>query len=207
MNTTWKITIVTILFWGFSAWNPLRSTAATPTEQLQGTLEEIVAILKNSPSNSEADATAFRTNLIQAISPRFDFTEMAKRCLGSHWGNRTAEEQREFVKILAGFLGRSYVGNIQSYTNQRVVYTREFKDTNYAEVDTKIITEQAKDVFVNYKLHLVNNDWKVYDVVIDNVSVINNYRSQFNRVIARSSFENLVRMMKDKQPQGLETTP
>jgi len=113
LNTTWKITIVTILFWGFSAWNPLRSTAATPTEQLQGTLEEIVAILKNSPSNSEADATAFRTNLIQAISPRFDFTEMAKRCLGSHWGNRTAEEQREFVKILAGFLGRSYVGNIQ----------------------------------------------------------------------------------------------
>ena len=106
-----------------------------------------------------------------------------------------------------GLSGKIVCGQYTAYTNQRVVYTREFKDTNYAEVDTKIITEQAKDVFVNYKLHLVNNDWKVYDVVIDNVSLINNYRSQFNRVIARSSFENLVRMMKDKQPQGLETTP
>jgi phospholipid transport system substrate-binding protein len=124
---------------------------------------------------------------------------MAKRSLGPHWGRRTAEEQQEFIKIFAGLLGRSYADNIESYSSQNVLYTREVEDKEYAEVDTKIVADKRADVSINYKLHSVNKQWKVYDLVIEDISLVNNYRSQFDRVIARSSFEDLVRIMKKKQ--------
>jgi phospholipid transport system substrate-binding protein len=96
-------------------------------------------------------------------------------------------------------LGRSYADSIESYTSQNVLYTRELEDNNYAEVDTKIVADKRADLSINYKLHSVNNEWKVYDVVIENISLVNNYRSQFDRVIARSSFEDLVRIIKAKK--------
>jgi phospholipid transport system substrate-binding protein len=127
-----------------------------------------------------------------------------KRSLGPHWGRRTSEEQREFVKIFAELLEKSYVDRIESYSSQNVLYTREVEDANYAVVDTKIVTDNREKLSINYKLHSVNKEWKVYDLVIEDISVVNNYRSQFNRVIARSSFEDLVRMMKEKQSQHFE---
>jgi phospholipid transport system substrate-binding protein len=179
------------------------SMAGAPTEQLRATIEKMLAIVSNSTLKSKAQQQERRSQLAQAIHPRFDFTEMAKRSLGSHWGDRTPEEQRDFVAIFAGLLGRSYVGNIESYSNQKIIYGREVNDTNYAEVNTSILAGKDKNVelSINYKLHLVNEDWKVYDIVVDNISLINNYRSQFHRVIVQSSFEDLVRRMKEKQSQ------
>jgi phospholipid transport system substrate-binding protein len=97
-------------------------------------------------------------------------------------------------------MGRAYVENIESYTDQNVLYTREVVDKDYAEVDTKIVADKRADLSINYKLHSVGKEWRVYDLVIEDISVVNNYRSQFNRVIARSSFAELVRTMKEKQP-------
>src|SRR6266496_4989223 len=96
------------------------------------------------------------------IYPRFDFTEMAKRSLGRHWAGRTPEEQREFVTIFAAMLGRSYADNIESNTSQNVLYTRESEDQNYAQVDTKIVTENRPPLSINYKLQSVDKVWKVY---------------------------------------------
>ena len=178
---------------------PAPSRAGGPTEQVRGTVDKVMTIVRSSHPTSKAQMEAQRAQLLQVIYPRFDFTEMAKRSLGRHWAGRTPEEQREFVKIFAGLLGRSYANNIESYTNQNVLYTREREDQNYAEVDTKIVTENREQLSVNYKLHSVDKEWKVYDLVIENISLVNNYRSQFDRVIARSSFEDLVRVMKEKQ--------
>jgi phospholipid transport system substrate-binding protein len=119
--------------------------------------------------------------------------------LGPHWGRRTGEEQREFVKIFTALLGRTYTARIESYASQTILYTREIEDKDYAEVDTKIVIDKREELSINYKLHSVANEWKVYDLVIENISVVNNYRSQFDRVIARSSFEELVRVMKEKK--------
>ena len=177
---------------------PSSSRAGCPTEQVRGTVDKVMTIVRSSHPTSKAQMEAQRAQLLQVIYPRFDFTEMAKRSLGRHWAGRTPEEQREFVKIFAGLLGRSYANNIESYTNQNVLYTREREDQNYAEVDTKIVTEERPPVTINYKLHSVNKEWKVYDLVIEDISVVNNYRSQFDRVIVRSSFEDLVRVMKEK---------
>jgi phospholipid transport system substrate-binding protein len=178
---------------------PAPSRAGGATEQVRGTVDKVLTIVRSSHPTSKAQMEAQRAQLVEVIYPRFDFKEMAKRSLGRHWAGRTPEEQREFVTIFAAMLGRSYADNIESYTSQNVLYTREREDQSYAEVDTKIVTEKRPPVTINYKLHSVNKEWKVYDLVIEDISVVNNYRSQFDRVIARSSFEELVRMMKEKQ--------
>jgi phospholipid transport system substrate-binding protein len=178
---------------------PTGSRADSPTEQVRTTVDQVLAIVRSSNPKSKAQMEAQRAQLLEVISPRFDFPEMAKRSLGRHWAGRSAEEQREFVKILAALLGRSYADNIESYAGQNVFYTREREEQNYAEVETKIASENRPPVSINYKLHSVDNQWKVYDLVIEDISVINNYRSQFDRVIAKSSYVDLVRILREKQ--------
>jgi len=197
LNRTFIIPIAAILFLASSLWNPPDSTAITPTGQLQDTWEQIVVILKSARFDSKAEIDAFGAN-VQVVSPRFDFAEMAKRCLGPHWGNRTPEERQEFVTLFATTLARSYIGGIRSYENSTVLFTREWNNANSAEVDTKIVTNGAKDLVVSYKMHLIDDDWKVYDVIIDDISLVDNYRSQFHRMIMRSSFEDLLRILKEK---------
>jgi len=203
MERTYKkieiVAAVGLLYFFFSILLPAPSRAGGPTEQVRGTVDKVLTIVRSSQPTSKAQMEAQRAQLIEVIYPRFDFTEMAKRSLGRHWAGRTPEEQREFVTIFAAMLGRSYADNIESYTSQNVLYTRESEDQNYAQVDTKIVTENRPPLSINYKLQSVDKVWKVYDLVIEDISVVNNYRSQFNRVIARSSFEELVRVMKEKQ--------
>ena len=194
-----RVAAAGLLYLCFSVLLPAPLRAGGPTEQVRGTVDKVLTIVRSSHPTSKAQMETQRAQLVEVIYPRFDFTEMAKRSLGRHWAGRTADEQREFVKIFAGLLGRSYADNIESYTSQNILYTREIEDQNFAQVDTKIVTENREQLSINYKLHSVDKEWKVYDLVIENISLVNNYRSQFDRVIARSSFEELVRVMKEKQ--------
>ncbi len=178
---------------------PAPSRAGDPTEQVRGTVDKVLTIVRSSRPTSKAQTEAQRAQLVEVIYPRFDFTEMAKRSLARHWAGRTPEEQREFVKLFAALMGRSYADNIESSANPSVRYTRESEDRNYAQVDTEIVTDKRPPVSINYKLHSVDKEWKIYDLVIEDISVVNNYRSQFDRVIERSSFAELVRSMKEKQ--------
>jgi phospholipid transport system substrate-binding protein len=194
------VVVVSLLFLLFSLLLPLPSTAGGPTDQVRATVEKVIAVVRNPGLKSTAQKENRRTQLARVIHPRFDFTEMAKRSLGPHWGRRTSEEQREFVGIFTGLLGRLYADRIESYAGQQVLYTREVGEANYAEVFTRIVADNGREeLSINYKLHNIDREWKVYDLVIDNVSLINNYRSQFDRVIVRSSFEDLVGVLKQKQ--------
>ena len=178
---------------------PVASIAGSATEQVRATVDRVLIIVRNPNAKTKAQIDAQRAQLVELITPRFDFSEMAKRSLGRHWAGRTAEEQREFVKVFAALMGKSYADNIESYTTQNVLYIREREDQNYAQVDTKIVAENGSPLSVNYKLHSVDKEWKIYDLVIEDISMVNNYRSQFDRIIARSSFADLVRTMKEKQ--------
>lgn len=178
---------------------PSPSRAGSPTEQVRATVDRVLILVSDPSRKAAGQKDGFRAQLAAVIYPRFDFTEMAKRSLGPHWARRSAEEQREFVKVFAGLLGRTYADSIESFSRQNVLYTREVEDKDYAEVDTKIVTDKREELSINYKLHRVNNEWKVYDLVIEDISLVNNYRSQFDRVIARSSFAELIRVMKEKQ--------
>jgi phospholipid transport system substrate-binding protein len=173
--------------------------AGGPTDELRAAIEKVQMTL-NDPQLKAAGKKGERLDkLRQVIQPKFDFSEMAKRSLGANWQRRNPEEQREFVRVFTELLENAYVDSIASYDGEKVVFSNEKQDKEYGEVNTKIVTKKGEEFSVNYKLHQASGNWKVYDVVIENISIVNNYRAQFNRVIAKSSYEELVRTMKEKR--------
>jgi phospholipid transport system substrate-binding protein len=177
---------------------PVWVAAGVPGDQVHQTTDKLLAILKDPQLKGESKRNERRDKLKELIYQRFDFTEMARRSLGSEWRRRSPEEQKEFVKLFTGLLERTYLDNIESYNGEKFQYLKEQEDNNHAQVDTKIIDNKGQGFSINYRLHKVNGDWKVYDVVIADISLVNNYRSQFNRVLAKSSYEELVNRMKGK---------
>jgi phospholipid transport system substrate-binding protein len=177
---------------------PARVAAETPGDAIRQTVDRILAILKDPQLKGENRKEERRRRLREVIYPRFDFTEMARRSLGSNWRRLRPEQQKEFVKLFTTLLEDAYLDTIESYDGEKVQYVKERQDGNYAEVDTKIIDRAGREFSVDYRLHTVGGEWKVYDVVIENVSLVNNYRSQFNRVLTRSSFDELLARMREK---------
>ena len=116
----------------------------------------------------------------------------------STWQRITRGEQEEFVRLFTELLEESYVTNIESYSGEKILYGREIQEQDFAEVDTKIVTKRGEEVALNYKLHKIEGDWKVYDVVIENISMVNNYRSQFNRLLAKYSFAEVLDIIREK---------
>jgi phospholipid transport system substrate-binding protein len=180
------------------------ATAGAPRDQIQDAIEKVTSTLRDPNFKSEGKKKERLERLRQIIFPKFDFTEMAKRSLGANWQRRSPEEQGEFVKLFTELIENSYADNLASYDGEKVTITSEKQDKEYAQVDTKIASRKGEEFTVNYKLLQASNDWKIYDVVIENISIVNNYRSQFNRVIAKSSFEDLMQKMKAKQFQAVE---
>jgi phospholipid transport system substrate-binding protein len=174
------------------------SIAGAPTDQIKATVDKAVVLLKETRHKPEATKDR-REQIKQILFTRFDFSEMARRALGSHWRRRSANEQEEFVQLFTELLERQYADTIESYTDEKIVYVGERTDGSFAEVNSKIFTIKGQEFSINYKAQLVGQDWRVYDVIAEDISMINNFRSQFNRVISGSSYEELVRRLKEKQ--------
>jgi phospholipid transport system substrate-binding protein len=173
--------------------------AATPTESVRETVDNVLAILKDPALKGEQKKKERREKLKEVIYRRFDFTEMAKRSLGSEWRRHSPEEQKEFVQLFRELLENAYLDKIESYNGQEVRYLKERVDNNYAEVDTKLVDNKGQEFSIVYRLYNSEGNWKVYDVVIEDISLVNNYRAQFSRVLAKSSYAELVDRMKKKQ--------
>jgi phospholipid transport system substrate-binding protein len=135
--------------------------------------------------------------LREIVSARFDFAEMARRSLGSQWTQLNGKE-REFISAFTQFIEGAYFGTLGSYRGEKVVYGREQVDQEFAEVDTRVVGGQSASLDVQYRLHRVGGEWKVYDVVIDQVSLVSNYRSQFRRILQTASMEELLRKLREK---------
>jgi phospholipid transport system substrate-binding protein len=172
--------------------------AGMPTDQIKGTVDKAVSVLKDPSLKPPARTRERRDQLRQILFTRFDFAEMAKRALGPNWRRRTPQEQEEFVRLFTEILERAYADIIESYSDEKIIYLNERIEGGFADVGSKIVTGKGEEYSISYKVHLVSNDWKVYDVVAENISLVNNYRSQFNRVINNSSYEELVRRLRDK---------
>ncbi len=129
--------------------------------------------------------------------------EMARRSLGAEWSRRTPEEQEAFVKLFTAFLERTSVRNIELYSNEKFVYTREKISDGYAEVEGKIVTPDGEDVGIHYLLRRTESEWKVYDLVVGGISFDANYRSQFSRLIRQSSYEGLLQRIREKLREQL----
>ena len=182
------------------------ANAGVPTEQVRSTVDQVIAILQDPSLKTESKQKDRREQLRRVIFARFDFAEMARRSLGAEWRRRTPAEQQEFVVVFTDLLQDTYIGTIESYNGDKVGYNRELQENDNAEVQTTLTTRGDAVYSINYRLRLVDKDWKVYDVIIENISVVNNYRSQFARVITKSSYQELVRSMKEKTLSGRNTS-
>ena len=186
-----------------ATWTAAASVSAgVPTEQIRSTVDRAILVLKDPRLKPAAKTKERRDQLKQILFTRFDFTEMAKRALGADWRRRTPKEQEEFVQLFTELLEHAYADIIESYTEDKIIYVGEKLDGNYADVASKVLASNGAEYSLNYKAHLVNSEWRVYDVIAENISVVNNFRSQFNRVIAKSSYEELVRRLKEKADFG-----
>lgn len=172
--------------------------AGLPTDQIKATVDKAHLVLRDPRLKPAAKQAERREQLKQVLFGRFNFAEMAKRSLGPAWSRRTAQEQEEFVRLFTEVLERAYADIIESYIEEKILYVTEKIDGGYADVGSKIVTNKGEEYTISYRAQLVGNEWKVYDVVAENISLVNNYRSQFNRVIAKTSYEELVRRLKDK---------
>ena len=172
--------------------------AGLATDQIKATVDKALVVLRDPKLKPAAKLKERRDQLKQILFSRFDFTEMAKRSLGANWRRRTPQEQEEFVRLFTDVLERAYADIIESYSDEKIVYINERIDAEYADVNSKIFTGKGQEYTINYKARLVGNEWKVYDVVAENISLVNNYRSQFTRVISKDSYEELVRRLKDR---------
>ena len=177
---------------------PERAHAGLPTEQIKTTVDNALVVLKDPQLKPPAKLRERRDQLKQILFARFDFTEMAKRSLGANWRRRSPQEQDEFVRLFTDVLERAYADIIESYSDEKIIYLNERIDGGFADVNSKITTTKGEEYSINYKAHFVGSEWKVYDVIAENISLVNNYRAQFNRVISNASYEELVRRLKDK---------
>jgi phospholipid transport system substrate-binding protein len=179
------------------------ASAGVPTEQLRGRVDRVLRVLEEPDLKSEARATQRRTAIREIVYEIFDFRELSQRSLGPHWPARTPAERDEFVLLFADLLERSYIGKIEMYSGgERIQYTGEAIDGDQATVRTKIVTKQGTEIPVDYRMHRVGERWLVYDVAIEGVSLVANYRAQFNRIIRQSSFKGLVTQLATKRDEA-----
>ena len=179
-------------------WEPTESLAGLATDQVKGTVDQVLKILTDPTLKGETKVQERRAKIRQVVLQRFGFTEMSKRSLGRYWSERTPEERTEFVRLFTDLLERAYIDRVDGYTGEQVVYLGESIDGDYSEVRSKIVTKRNQEIPILYRLQKNNANWEVYDVIVEGVSLVNNYRTQFSKIIRTSSYQGLVKKMQVK---------
>ncbi len=176
--------------------------AGEPTDIAKQTTDKVISIVKNKELRKADKTKERRVAIRKIVGEHFDFEEMAKRSLAQYWNQRTPEEKKTFVALYADLLERTYIKRVENYADEKITYGEETNDSVYAAVKTRIVTKKNIDIPIEYKMEKKNGKWVVYDVVIEGVSLVNNYRNQFRRIIMSSSYEELLKKLKDKQAEG-----
>lgn len=198
----WSLGVAFLILAGHGA------AAESPLVTVRSAIEQALTVLTD-PAYQGAEQSQARMRKLEAVVlPHLDTWEFGRRCLGVHWQHLTEAQRHEFIELFKQLIERSYGGMLDRYASGiRVTYERERIEANFAEVDTRIFSQVREQPFlVTYRLHQVAGRWLLYDVVVENVSMVSNYRNQFHRIISRSSYEELVAAMKRKLAQ-LDTAP
>jgi phospholipid transport system substrate-binding protein len=184
-----------VLNWAFPAW------AGVPTDKVKETTDKILAIVSDPALKEPAKEKQRRERIRRTVDELCDWDEMSRRSLGKHWAQRSEQEKKEFVHLFGQLLERTYMDKVEGYSGEKVNYVGERLDGDYAEVDVKIVTKQNTEIPVLYKMRTRDQKWRVYDIVIEGVSLVNNYRTQFNDILAKSSFEGLIKKLREKSAE------
>jgi phospholipid transport system substrate-binding protein len=177
------------------------ATLRADNSPLQSTQEFVNQALKIMADKQTPVADRER-QLRQVIEPVFDFTEMAREALGPHWRGLKPDQRKDFAEVFKGFMETAYLSKIGDYSGQRVEFVKQSSlGAGYAQVSSNIVQSGRAPIPVNYLLEQTDGSWKVYDVTVDNISIIQNYQNQFNRVINEKGFDKLLADLKAKQQQ------
>jgi len=172
---------------------------ATPTSDVKRTVDEVIRIV--SSKEMKKNPQIRRQQLKKTISRIFDYTEMAQRSLGKQWKELSPAEKKEFSELFSNVLENSYGDKIESYNNEKIVYMKENIEGNRAEVKSKVVTTKHDEYTIDYRLINKNGKWVVYDVVIEGVSLVSNYRTQFSRTISENGYPELLKRLKGKNEE------
>ena len=178
----------------FAVWlAPGLVSANSPTDELQQTIQQVAKVVADTTNGDDRRKALLHETLL----PRFDWLEMSKQVLGKHWSHASGRET-EFVSAFAEFLGNAYIGQIGSYRNEKVLFVQESIENHQAQVKTKIVSDKGEPTSVNYRLHRIEGEWKIYDVIVEDISIVVNYRAQFNRILAKGSLDDLLVQLRRK---------
>ena len=177
------------------------AVAGVPTDQLRGSIDLVLKIVTDPELKKEARTAERRRRIRAVVNQIFDFTEISQRSLGRHWQARTPAEREQFIALFGDLLENAYITKIESYSGEKIQYPGDVIDGDLALVKTRIVTKQETEIPVDYRMFLNGGRWAVYDVSIEGISLIGNYRTQFNAVIQRSGYPDLVAKLKAKQDE------
>jgi phospholipid transport system substrate-binding protein len=180
--------------------------AMTPTETVRSQVDQALRTGTDASSGVAVTVQQRRSQIRRAADGLFDFTEMSRRALGRYWPARSQAERDEFVKLFADLMARAYLGKIDRYAGESITYVGERVDGDLATVDSRVITAKKTEVPIEYRLHQVGDRWAAYDVLVENVSLVGTYRSQFDRIIQTSSFAELLKRMRQKEQESVAGT-
>jgi phospholipid transport system substrate-binding protein len=177
------------------------AAAGAPSDQLKTQIDRVLKTLDDPELKKEGKAPDRRAAVRKIANDIFDFGETARRSLGRHWQPRTPAERDEFVQLFADLLERSYISRVELYGGEKIQYLGDTIEGEQAKAQTKLLTKGGSDIPIEYRMHKKGDRWLVYDVIIEGVSLIANYRTQFNKIIQTASYQELVKKMKAKQDE------
>ena len=172
--------------------------AGAPLDTVQTNVNKVLDVLRDPKLKAESAKEIKKEKLEAMYEQMFDEVELSMRSLGGNWKKLSPAQQQEFIQLYRQVLGRAYIDEILSFTNEKIVFSKEnMLSNNQAEVQTKIITS-SKEIPIFYRVILKDGIWKVYDVVVENVSLVKNYRSQFNSILAKKTPDQLLEILRKK---------
>ena len=177
-------------------WAPASADAGAPTDQLRSSVDQMVKVLDDPALKADSRAQDRRAAIRKEAQVVFDFGETAKRALGRHWQGLSEKDRQEFTGLFTDLIERAYISKIERYSGERIAYAGESVEGGLATVRTRFVTKQGTEIPVDYRMQQRGDRWLVYDVMVEGVSLINNYRTQFDKIIQTSSYAELVRKMK-----------
>jgi len=180
----------------------LPAEAGVPTDQLKSATDRVLKLLQD-PELKKPEQTEERRKRIRGVADDiFDWQETGKRALARHWQPLTPQQRNEFSALFADLVERSYIGKIEAYSGEKILYGGETLDGGgQAIVKTKLVTKSNTEIPIDYQMSKEGDRWRAYDVLIEGISLVANYRTQFNKIIAQSGYDELIKKMKSKQDE------
>jgi len=177
------------------------ASAGVPSDQLRSQVDRVLKILEDPDMLKDSRAAERRLAIRKVANDIFDFEEISRRTLARHWASRTPAEQQEFVGLMGTLLEDAYISKIETYSGEKIQYLGDSAEGDLATVRTKIVTKQGTEIPVDYRMIGRGNRWLAYDVYVEGVSLVGNYRTQFDRFIQKQSYPELVKTLKAKQTE------